>query len=113
MFLLGIAFSLVPAAMWPAVAKIVDENKIGTAYGLIFTIQNIGLWLFPLLTGILLDKLNPNISTEMISKGLAHYDYTIPLILFACLGILGLFFAFLLKKEDKISGFGLELPNKR
>ena len=108
MILLGIAFSLVPAAMWPSVAKIVDEKKIGSAYGTMFAIQNLGLWAFPLLIGIVLDKTNPGISPEEVTAGTASYDYTYALLMLAFLGILGLFFALLLKKEDKRSGYGLE-----
>jgi MFS family permease len=111
MFILGIGFSLVPAAMWPSVAKIVDTNKLGTAYGLMFSIQNIGLWVFPLIIGIVLDKSNPGITQEMIEKGTAVYNYTNPTIILAGLGILGILFAILLKKEDKKAGIGLELPN--
>lgn len=113
MILLGIAFSLVPAAMWPSVAKIVDEGRIGTAYGAMFSIQNLGLWAFPLLIGIVLDKTNPGVTPEALVAGQAAYDYTYALIMLAALGFLGLLFAFLLKKEDKTSGYGLELPNKR
>jgi hypothetical protein len=58
-FILGIAFSLVPAAMWPAVTKIVGENKLGTAYGFMFSVQNVGLFLFPMLIGSVLDSSNP------------------------------------------------------
>ena len=112
MFVLGIAFSLVPAAMWPSVAKIVSTNKIGTAYGLMFSIQNFGLWLFPLLIGKILDLSNPGVTQEMIEQGKAVYDYTNPILMLAFLGILGIIFALLLKREDKKSGFGLELPNK-
>ncbi len=65
MFILGIGFSLVPAAMWPSVAKIVDEPKIGTAYGLMFSVQNIGLWAFPMLIGMVLDYYNPNTVTTI------------------------------------------------
>jgi len=68
MFILGIAFSLVPAAMWPAVAKIVEQNKLGTAYGLMFSIQNIGLWLFPMMIGWVLDASNLNARIELDSK---------------------------------------------
>jgi len=64
-FLLGVAFSLVPAAMWPAVTKIVGENKIGTAYGAMFSVQNIGLWALPILIGVVLDSSNPNYQKEM------------------------------------------------
>ncbi len=65
MFLLGIAFSLVPAAMWPSVAKIVDTTKIGTAYGFMFSVQNIGLWIFPIIIGFILDKSNPSYANEL------------------------------------------------
>lgn len=112
MFVLGIAFSLVPAAMWPSVAKIIDISRIGTAYGIMFSVQNIGLWLFPLIIGIVLDKTNPGVTPELVAQGLAAYDYTWPVLMLAFLGILGIIFALLLKKEDKRSGFGLELPNK-
>ncbi|MCF8369899.1 MAG: MFS transporter [Bacteroidales bacterium] len=108
MVLLGIAFSLVPAAMWPSVAKIVDEKRIGTAYGTMFAIQNLGLWAIPLLLGIILDKTNPGVTPETVSMGVASYDYTYALLMLAALGLLGLFFAILLKREDKISGYGLE-----
>jgi MFS family permease len=111
MFILGIGFSLVPAAMWPSVAKIIETNKIGTAYGLMFSVQNIGLWLFPLLIGVVLDKSNPGITQELVDRGTAFYNYTNPSIMLAFLGILGILFAILLKREDKKSDIGLELPN--
>jgi MFS family permease len=113
MFMLGIAFSLIPAAMWPSVTKIVDQRRIGTAYGLMFSIQNLGLWGFAILIGKVLDKANPGITPEMVSAGLANLDYTYPILMLASLGLLGLLFAFLLKREDKVSGYGLELPNKK
>lgn len=111
MFILGIGFSLVPAAMWPSVAKIVDHNKLGTAYGLMFSIQNIGLWLFPLLIGVVLDISNPGITQELVAQGKAVYNYTYPLLMLSFLGVLGIIFAILLKNEDKKSSIGLELPN--
>ena len=113
MLILGVAFSLVPAAMWSSVPKIVDERYLGTAYSTIFWVQNWGLWGMPLLIGWVLDKMNPGI-TEQIRNGAAgaHYNYTIPMLLFAATGVLGLVFAILLKREDKVSVFGLELPNK-
>ena len=112
MIILGIAFSLVPAAMWPAVPKIVKEQYLGSAYALIFYIQNIGLWLFPMIIGTTLESSNPGV-TEQIKNGIeAYYDYTNPMLIFAVTGFLGLIFAFLLKREDKIKGYGLELPNK-
>jgi MFS family permease len=112
MFILGVAFSLVPAAMWPALAKIVETNKIGTAYGVMFTIQAFGLMIFPWLIGVVLDYYNPGVAETLAAGGRAVYDYTNPLLMMALLGIAGVVFAFLLKKEDKTSGYGLELPNK-
>jgi MFS family permease len=102
MVLLGIAFSLVPAAMWPSMVKLVDDSKIGTAYGLMYSIQNLGLWAFPLLAGIVLDKTNPG-NPEVA-------DYTSTILMFAGLGLVGLLFALLLKFEDKRKGFGVEQP---
>lgn len=111
MVLLGVAFSLVPAAMWPSVAKIVSEKRIGTAFGAMYSIQNLGLWAFPLLIGIVLDRTNPGITPEVIASGNYAYDYTWALLMLSGLGILGLLFAILLKREDKRSGYGLELPS--
>jgi MFS family permease len=111
MIILGVAFSLVPAAMWPAVAKIVDERRIGSAYGTMFAVQNLGLWAFPLLIGIILDKTNPGIKPENVANGTASYNYTYAILMLALLGFLGIVFALLLKREDKKSGYGLELPS--
>lgn len=111
MIVLGIAFSLVPAAMWPSVAKIVDEKRIGSAFGTMFAVQNLGLWAFPLLIGIVLDRTNPGITPEAVSSGIATYNYTYAILMLAGLGILGLIFALLLKRDDKTSGYGLELPS--
>lgn len=112
MFLLGIAFSLIPAAMWPSVAKIVPEHRLGSAYGLMFSIQNLGLWAFPILIGKVLDISNPDVTPEALAAGTASYDYTNPILMLTLLGLAGVVFAFLLKREDKTSGYGLELPNK-
>jgi MFS family permease len=112
MILLGIAFSLVPAAMWPSIAKFIDEKKIGTAYGAMFTVQNLGLWAFPLLIGVVLDKTNPMVTPEALAAGEIAYDYKWAILMLAVLGILGVIFAVLLKREDKVSGYGLELPNR-
>ena len=111
MFLLGVAFSLIPAAMWPSVTKIVDEKRLGSAYGLMFSIQNIGLWAFPMLIGKVLDISNPEVTPEAIKNGSMVYDYTNPILMLAFMGILGVFFALMLKRDDKVSGFGLEQPN--
>ncbi len=112
MFILGIGFSLVPAAMWPAVTKIVETRRIGTAYGAMFTVQAIGLMVFPWLIGIVLDHTNPGVAETLAAGGTAFYDYTWALAMLAVLGVLGLLFAWLLKREDKTSGYGLEDPNK-
>jgi MFS family permease len=113
MALLGIAFSLIPAAMWPAVAKIIDQNKLGTAYGIMFSVQNFGLWLFPILIGLILDKTNPDVTAKMVEEGVAKYNYTYAILMLAIIGVVGIVFALLLKREDKTSGFGLELPNRK
>lgn len=104
---LGISFSLVPAAMWPAVAKIVKESNIGTAYGTMFSIQNLGLWGFPLLAGSIVSKTQKiqNASGEMVK------DYTWTMLMFALLGILGFVFALLLKREDKRKNLALDRPS--
>jgi MFS family permease len=113
MALLGIAFSLIPAAMWPGVAKIIDQNKLGTAYGIMFSVQNFGLWLFPILIGLILDKTNPGITASMVEDGIAKINYTYSILMLALIGIVGVVFALLLKHDDKSSGFGLEQPNKK
>jgi MFS family permease len=110
MVILGIAFSLVPAAMWPAVSKIVPEHRLGTAYGTMFSLQNLGLFAVPILAGILLDATNPGITPEMIDHG-AKLNYTPTMLMFAGLSMLGFIFALLLKWDDKTSGYGLELPS--
>ena len=102
---LGASFSLVPAALWPSVPKLVDAKVIGSAYALIFWIQNIGLWLFPLLIGKVLDKTNPGVTDP------TQFDYTWPLVMLACLGIAALLLGLLLKVIDKKKGIGLEEPN--
>ncbi|MBZ4652247.1 MAG: hypothetical protein JG761_1047 [Proteiniphilum sp.] len=108
---LGIAFSLVPSAMWPSVPKIVPEKRLGTAYSLIFWVQNWGLMGVPLLIGWVLEKYC--VTGQTVRDGLTvnTYDYTIPMLIFTSFGVLALVFAFLLKAEDKKKGYGLELPN--
>jgi MFS family permease len=107
--ILGIAFSLVPAAMWPAVAKIVDENRIGTAYGIMFSIQNLGLWGIPLIAGKIVTK-TPQVMNQV---GNLAKDYTWTIILFGLLGFLGLLFSLLLKAEDKRKKLALDLPSNQ
>ena len=102
---LGSSFSLVPASLWPSVPKLVDQKIIGSAYALIFWIQNIGLWLFPLLIGKILDKTNPGVEDP------TQLDYTAPLLMLAFLGVAALILGFILKRVDRKKGYGLELPN--
>ena len=136
---LGASFSLVPAALWPSVPKLVDEKIIGSAYALIFWIQNIGLWLFPLLIGKVLDNTNPELVAKVdaikeqtqvaveagtmtaaeaqqqvsaVSEQVAvSYDYTWPLVMLACLGVAAGLIAIYLKAVDKKKNLGLEQPN--
>jgi uncharacterized membrane protein YsdA (DUF1294 family) len=114
---LGASFSLVPASLWPSVPKLVDQKVIGSAYALIFWIQNIGLWLFPLLIGKVLDKTNPQVVADLkagiitAEEAAISYNYTYPLIMLACLGVAALILGFVLKGVDKKKGLGLELPN--
>jgi len=133
---LGIAFSLVPAAMWPSVAKIVAENRLGTAYAVMFTIQNWGLNAFFKGIGWVLDKSNPDVVTEieaarssLEAQGLSRmeisvrlqemqqsleispFDYTTPILMLVGLGVVALFLAFMLKRADKQQGYGLEFPS--
>ncbi len=110
--ILGIGFSLVPSAMWPSVPKIVPEKRLGTAYSLIFWVQNWGgLMGVPLLIGWVLEKFCVTGQTVRDGLSVNTYDYTIPMMIFTSFGVLALLFAFLLKAEDKKKGYGLELPN--
>ena len=102
---LGSSFSLVPASLWPSVPKLVDAKVIGSAYALIFWIQNIGLWLFPLLIGKVLDATNAE------GTSATELDYTAPLIMLASLGVAALLLGLVLKAVDKKKGLGLEEPN--
>lgn len=106
MILLGVSFSLVPAAMWPSMVNLVKEKEIGTAYGLMYSVQNLGLFGVPILAGIVLDRTNPG-SPEVL-------NYSPTILMFAGLSLLGLLFALILKWEDKRRKFGMELPlNKK
>ena len=103
--ILGSSFSLVPASLWPSVPKLVDAKVIGSAYALIFWIQNIGLWLFPLLIGKVLDNTNEGVTDP------TKFDYTAPLVMLACLGVAALILGLILKVVDRKRGLGLEEPN--
>ena len=115
--ILGASFSLVPASLWPSVPKLVDSKIIGSAYALIFWIQNIGLWLFPLLIGKVLKSSNPEVERQLAEKiitpsqATTAYNYTNPLLMLAVLGLIALFLGFYLKIVDKKKGYGLEEPN--
>ena len=114
---LGASFSLVPASLWPSVPKLVEPKIIGSAYALIFWIQNIGLWLFPLLIGKVLDMTNPDIVNGLANKTITaeqaavSYDYTAPLVMLAGLGLAALLLGLVLKVVDKKKALGLEEPN--
>lgn len=112
---LGIAFSMVPSAMWPSIAKIIPENKLGTAYSMTFWVQNWGLMGVPLLIGVVLDKYCITGTIVKMVDGkeqiITQYNYMIPMLIFACFGVLAILFAYLLKAEDRKMGYGLEKPN--
>ncbi|MDY3914856.1 MAG: MFS transporter [Phocaeicola sp.] len=114
---LGASFSLVPASLWPSVPKLVDSKIIGSAYAMIFWFQNIGLWLFPMLIGKVLDKTNPEVITALengsitAEQAAVSYDYSYALLMLACLGGFALLLGLALKVVDKKKGLGLEEPN--
>ncbi len=107
---LGIAFALVPAAMWPSVAKIVPESRLGTAYATMFTVQNWGLGAFFWGIGAMLDYVNHD-KLAAIREGKMTYDYTIPIMMLVVCGIISIFLAALLKKADAKQAYGLEFPS--
>ncbi|MCF8369443.1 MAG: MFS transporter [Bacteroidales bacterium] len=108
---LGVTFSLVPSAMWPSVPKIIPEKQLGTAYALIFWVQNWGLMGMPLLIGWVLDKYCIIDYVTTVNGEKPIYDYTIPMMIFAATGFFAIIIALALKAEDKKKGYGLELPN--
>ncbi|MDO9681116.1 MAG: MFS transporter [Bacteroidales bacterium] len=111
MILLGVAFSMVPSAMWPSLAKIMPERQLGTTYALTFFIQNIGLWGMPVLIGYVLDKYCI-IGTHVLNGiEVNKYDYTLPMMIFAGMCSFAILLAFMVKIEDKKKGYGLQLPN--
>lgn len=102
MVVLGIAFGLVPSAMWPSVPKIIPMKLLGTAYALIFYIQNIGLALVPVWIG----KVN---QANTGANGVI--DYTETMTIFALFGVVAIIISLLLMWEDKRKGYGLQQPN--
>lgn len=115
--ILGVSFALVPAALWPSVPKIIDEKILGSAYCLIFWVQNIGLCFVPKLIGSVLESSNAAneavLSAKAAGAEFIPYNYTIPLIIFACFGVLAFLIAIYLKALDGKRNLGLEQPNIR
>ena len=109
MFILGISFSLVPSAMWPSVPKIIPMKQLGSAYAIIFYIQNIGLSMVPLLIGYVIE----HYSTITAADGSVSYDYTLPMCIFAVFGVIAVFIAMMLRSEDIAKGYGLEECNMK
>lgn len=103
--LLGISFALVPASLWPSVPKLVEGRLLGSAYAVIFWIQNIGLYAFPMIIGAVLASTNPGVEDPM------KYNYTVPMCIFAALGVLAFFLGLVLKGMDMKHHYGLELPS--
>ncbi len=122
MLLLGVGFSLVPSAMWPSVPKLIPERQLGTAYALIFFLQNLVALMFaPWFIGYVLDKwcitgktvIQKMIDGKLQDVTLTNYNYMIPMAVFTCFGVLAIVFSMLLKAEDKAKGYGLEQPNQK
>lgn len=112
MLVLGIAFSLVPSAMWPSLAKIIPEKQLGSAYALVFYLQNmVALMTVPATIGWVLDRYCIQSQSTVNGMTTTVYTYTLPMIIFALIGLVSLLFAFLLKIEDAKKGYGLEQPN--
>jgi nitrate/nitrite transporter NarK len=109
--ILGIGFSLVPSAMWPSVPKIIPEKQLGTAYAMIFWVQNWGLMGVPALIGWVLNKYCIEGTRLVDGVEVSNYNYTVPMMIFTGFGVLALVFALLLKAEDKKKGYGLQMPN--
>lgn len=113
--ILGISFALVPAALWPSVPKIIDEKILGSAYCLIFWVQNIGLCFVPMLIGSVLESSNAAnaavIAAKQAGADFIPYNYTVPLVIFAGFGVLAFLIAIYLKALDRKRGLGLEQPN--
>lgn len=103
--LLGISFSLVPAALWPSVPKLIDPKVLGSAYSAIFFIQNIGLMTVPMIIGKVLDLTNKGVAAD------APHNYTPSMLIFAAFGVLALILSSYLKVYDKKNGLGLEEAN--
>ncbi|MDO8898554.1 MAG: MFS transporter, partial [Bacteroidales bacterium] len=103
-----------PASLWPSIPKIVEERFLGSAYGLTFWIQNIGLLAVPILIGWALSAANPGVADAIAAGDMdIKYDYTVPELIFAGFGVMAMVLSVILKMVDKKQGYGLDLPNKR
>jgi Na+/melibiose symporter-like transporter len=111
LILLGLSFSLVPAALWPSVPKLVENRYLGSGYSVIFWIQNVGLWVFPMVIGAALQAANPGVSEQIQAGADVTYNYTVPMLIFSSLGVAAFLLGLWLKVLDRKKGFGLELPN--
>ena len=97
--------------MWPSVPKIIPDKQLGSAYALIFWVQNFGLWGIPLAVGVVLDRTNPGVAAAKAAGGNVTYNYQTTWMIFVALTFLALIVSLLLKAEDKRKGYGLEFPN--
>ncbi|HBX51652.1 MAG: transporter [Bacteroidetes bacterium GWF2_33_38] len=111
--ILGTAFSLVPASLWPSIPKIVEDRYLGSAYGLIFWIQNIGLLMVPVLIGWAKNYSNPGVAENIANGVTAIYDFTVVELIFASFGVAAIFLSLILKAIDKKKGYGLDIPNAK
>jgi MFS family permease len=109
--ILGVGFSLVPSAMWPSLPKFIPEQQLGTAYALIFWLQNLfAFFLAPMFVGWMLDRFCV-VGVRMVGGASSPaYNYALPMGMFMLIGVAAALFALLLKAEDKAKGYGLELP---
>lgn len=107
MIILGVAFSIVPSAMWPSVPKIIPMKQLGSAYAIIFYIQNIGLSMVPMLIGWIIGEF----SARTAADGSLTYDYTLPMTIFAIFGLLAIIVSYMIKQEDGKKNYGLEQAN--
>lgn len=111
MFLLGIAFSMVPSAMWPSLAKIIPERQLGTTYALTYYIQNIGLLVVPILVGFILSEYGVVGSVLKDGVPVNKYDYTLTMSMFTGLCSLSIILSLILKYTDKKKGYRLQFAN--
>ena len=111
LLLLGLGYAMLPAALWPSLAKIMPQKQYGTAIALAFFIQNIGLMLVPMVIGWVLDKfcvMSTYTSGTVSYPDNIKYDYTLPQIIFAAMGVCAIILALALRKLDRKKGYGLD-----